>query len=118
MQAGNYAATLHFLKTVKELGPEKAKGAGRATVAAMKQMPTEDDCFGKGLIRVDGRKIHPSYLFRVKQADAIHEPVAIFDLITTTAAEAAFRPLSEGGCKLVQGEIPSKIVVDIVDNTA
>ena len=103
MQAGNYAATLHFLKTVKELGPEKAKGAGRATVAAMKQMPTEDDCFGKGLIRVDGRKIHPSYLFRVKQADAIHEPGAIFDLITTTAAGEAFRPLSEGGCKLVQG---------------
>jgi branched-chain amino acid transport system substrate-binding protein len=67
MQASNHAATLHFLKTVKELGPEKAQGAGRATVAAMKQMPTEDDCFGNGLIRVDGRKIHPSYLFRVKQ---------------------------------------------------
>lgn len=66
MQAGNYAATLHFLKTVKELGPEKARGAGRATVAAMKQTPTEDDCFGKGQIRADGRKIHPSYLFRVK----------------------------------------------------
>jgi branched-chain amino acid transport system substrate-binding protein len=103
MQAGNYAATLHFLKTVKALGPEKAKGAGRTTVAAMKQMPTDDDCFGKGLIRMDGRKIHPSYLFRVKQADAIREPGAIFDLITTTPAEEAFRPLSEGGCHLVQG---------------
>ncbi|MFL5257130.1 MAG: ABC transporter substrate-binding protein [Rhodopila sp.] len=102
MQAGNYAATLHFLKTVKELGPEKAKGAGRATVMAMKQMPAEDDCFGKGLIRVDGRKIHPSYLFRVKQADAIREPGAVFDLIATTPAEEAFRPPTEGGCKLVQ----------------
>lgn len=103
MQAGNYAATLHFLKTVKALGPENAKNAGRATVAAMKRMPTEDDCFGKGLIRVDGRKIHPSYLFRVKQANAIREPGAVFDLVATTPAEQAFRPLAEGGCKLVQG---------------
>ncbi len=103
MQAGNYAATLHFLQTVKALGPEKAKGAGRATVAAMKRMPTDDDCFGRGLIRVDGRKIHPSYLFRVKQADAIREPGAIFDLIATIPADEAFRPVSEGGCKLVQG---------------
>lgn len=103
MQAGNYAATLHFLKTVKAIGPEKAKGAGRVTVAAMKQMPTEDDCFGKGLIRIDGRKVHPSYLFRVKQADAIREPGAVFDLIATIPADQAFRPLSEGGCKLVQG---------------
>ncbi|HVZ07868.1 ABC transporter substrate-binding protein [Rhodopila sp.] len=102
MQAGNYAATLHFLKAVKELGPEKAKGAGRLTVATMKRMPTEDDCFGKGSIRIDGRKIHPSYLFQVKQADAIRQPGAVYDLVATTGPEDAFRPLSEGGCKLVK----------------
>jgi branched-chain amino acid transport system substrate-binding protein len=49
------------------------------------------------------KHVHPSYLFRVKQADAIREPGAILDLIATTPAEEAFRPLSEGGCKLVQG---------------
>ena len=65
-------------------------------------MPTEDDCFGKGSIRIDGRKIHPSYLFQVKQADAIRQPGAVYDLVATTGPEDAFRPLSEGGCKLVK----------------
>ncbi len=32
----------------------------------MKAMPTDDDCFGAGQIREDGRKIHPSYLFQAK----------------------------------------------------
>ena len=39
---------------------------GAAAVARMKAMPTDDDCFGAGSIRADGRKIHPSYLFEVK----------------------------------------------------
>ncbi len=81
---------------------EKARGAGRETVARMKRMPTEDDCFGKGTIRVDGRKIHPTYLFHVEQADAIRAPGAVYDLVATIPAEDAFRPLAEGGCKLVK----------------
>ena len=65
-QAGSYAALVHYLKVVKALGAAHAKESGRATVAAMKRMPTDDDCFGPGSIREDGRKIHPAYLFRVK----------------------------------------------------
>ncbi|MBN9559846.1 MAG: ABC transporter substrate-binding protein [Alphaproteobacteria bacterium] len=102
MQAGNYAGTLHFLKAVKELGVEKAKASGRDTVAMMKKLPTDDDCFGKGSIRIDGRKIHPSYLFRVKPAAERAEPGAVYKLIATTPADEAFRPLSEGGCPLVK----------------
>jgi branched-chain amino acid transport system substrate-binding protein len=102
MQAGNYAATLHYLKAVKELGVEKAKASGRDTVAMMKKLPTDDDCFGKGSIRIDGRKIHPSYLFRVKPAAERAEPGAVYKLIATTPAAEAFRPLSEGGCPLVK----------------
>ena len=29
-------------------------------------MPTDDPLFGKGIVRADGRKIHPAYLFQVK----------------------------------------------------
>jgi len=32
----------------------------------MKEMPTDDDLFGQGSIRADGRKIHPAYLFEVR----------------------------------------------------
>ncbi len=49
--AGVYAATLHYLKTVAVMGVAAAKMDGAATVARMKAMPTDDICFGKGLIR-------------------------------------------------------------------
>ena len=45
------------------MGAAAAKADGAATVAQMKAMPTDDDCFGVGRIREDGRKIHPVYLF-------------------------------------------------------
>ena len=68
-----------------------------------KKLPTDDDCFGPGTIRADGRKIHPSYLFRVKPAAELREPGAVYTLLATTPADQAFRPMSEGGCPLVKG---------------
>ncbi len=100
-QAGNYSATLHYLKAVADMGVAAAKADGRAVVDRMKAMPTDDDCFGIGSIREDGRKIHPSYLFEVKSpAESQHE-WDIYKLLATTPAEQAFRPLNEGGCPLV-----------------
>ena len=66
MQAGVYASVLHYLKAVDKVG-----GAvdGKAVVAAMKAMPTDDPLFGKGTIRADGRKLHPMYLLEVKKPD-------------------------------------------------
>jgi len=99
--AGSYAATLHYLKTVQAMGVAQAKASGRNAVAAMKRMPTDDDCFGPGLIREDGRKIHPAYLFRVKTPEESHYPGDVYTLLATTPADQAFRPMSEGGCPLV-----------------
>jgi branched-chain amino acid transport system substrate-binding protein len=101
VQAGNYAATLHYLKAVADMGPAAAKADGRAVVARMKAMPTDDDCFGKGSIREDGRKLHPSYLFQAKKPSESTNPWDGLKPIATTPAEQAFRPLSEGGCPLV-----------------
>ncbi len=53
VQAGDYAATLHYLKAVKDMGVPAAKADGRAAVARMKAMPTDDDCFG---VRKDPRR--------------------------------------------------------------
>lgn len=101
-QAGDYAGVLHYLKAVKALGVEKAKASGRAVVQQMKAMPTDDDCFGTGSIRVDGRKIHPAYLFTVKAPGESRGPGDVYRLVSTLPAEQAFRPLSEGGCALVR----------------
>ena len=100
--AGCYAAALHYLKAAADMGAAAAKADGAAAVARMKAMPTEDDCFGAGSIRADGRKIHPSYLFEVKAPNESKGPWDYYKLLQTTPAEEAFRPLAEGGCPLVR----------------
>ena len=101
-QAGNYSCTMHYLKAVQAMGVAAAKADGAATVARMKAMPTDDDCFGPGRIREDGRKIHPVYLFEVKKPSESKHEWDLYKLITTTPAEEAWRPLSEGACPLVK----------------
>ena len=101
-QAGNYSATMHYLKTVQAMGPAAAKVSGAATVARMKAMPTDDDCFGAGRIREDGRKIHPVYLFEVKKPSESKHEWDVYKLLATTPAEEAFRPLSEGACSFIK----------------
>ncbi len=102
VQAGCYAATLHYLKAVADLGVAAAKASGRDAVARMKALPTDDDCFGAGTIREDGRKIHPSYLFQAKTPAESHGPWDGLKLIATTPASEAFRPMGEGGCALLK----------------
>ena len=99
--AGCYAATLHYLKAVTSLGVAAAKADGRAVIAKMKATPTDDDAFGRGSIRVDGRGLFPSYLFQVKTPAQSKGPWDYFNLLATTPADEAWRPLAEGGCPLV-----------------
>jgi len=102
VHAGNYAGITHYLKAVKELGVARAKASGREVVAQMKRMPTDDDCFGRGVIREDGRKIHPSFLLQVKKPGESRYAGDVYVLAGTVPSEQAFRPLSEGGCPLVK----------------
>ncbi len=99
--AGDYAAVLHYLKVVKAMGPAKAKESGRATMQAMKAMPTDDDCFGPGSIRADGRTIHPAYLFGVKSPAESRYPGDVYKLLATTPTDKAFRPMADGSCAMV-----------------
>ena len=101
-QAGNYSCTLHYLKTVKDMGAAVAKTDGAATVARMKAIPTDDDCFGPGRIREDGRKIHPVYLFEAKKPSESKHSWDLLKVLSVTPAEDAFRPLSENACPLVK----------------
>ncbi len=100
-QAGCYSAALHYLKAVADLGVAGAKASGAAAVARMKAMPTDDDAFGKGSIREDGRGLFPAYLFEVKSPAESQKPWDYYKLVATTPPNEAWRPLSEGGCPLV-----------------
>ncbi len=99
-QAGVYAGTLHYLKAVLAL---KSTADGKAVVAKMKELPTDDPLFGKGTIRADGRKLHPAYLFEVKKPEESKYPGDFYKLRATIPADEAFRPLKEGNCPLVSG---------------
>jgi hypothetical protein len=55
-----------FVAAPAALGGAPAKKSGRSTVATMKALPTDDDAFGMGSIRADGRGVFPSYLLQVK----------------------------------------------------
>ena len=97
--AATYASVLHYLKTAATVGAANAKASGRAMVAAMKKIPTDDDCFGAGYVREDGRVIIPTHLF---QAKAPSESTGEWDLykhVATTPADVAFRPLDPAICR-------------------
>jgi branched-chain amino acid transport system substrate-binding protein len=99
VHAGVYAEVLHYLKAVEAL---KSTNDGAAVVAKMKEIPTDDPLFGKGQVRIDGRHIHPMYLFEVKKPDESKAPWDYYKVRATIPAEEAFRPLDKGGCPLVK----------------
>ena len=102
IHAGCYAASLHFLKAVADMGVAEAKKSGAGIVNRMKAMPTDDDCFGKAHIREDGLLIVPSYLFEVKKPAESHGPWDYYKTVQVTPGDQAWRPLAEGGCYFVK----------------
>ena len=98
--AGVYAGVLHYLKAVDAIG--KADD-GKAVVAEMKKLPTDDPLFGKGTVRQDGRVLHPAYLFEVKKPEESKYKFDFYHIKATIPADQAFRPLKDGNCPLVKG---------------
>ena len=103
--AGSYAATLHYLKAVADMGVPAAKASGADAVARMKAMPTDDDCFGPGRIREDGRKLHPAYLFEVKTPEESKGAWDYYKLLQTTAGRAGLPAAGRGRLPAGQGRM-------------
>ena len=83
--AGCYAGTFHYLKAVMEMGIAEARRSGAATVARMKAIPTNDDCFGQGKICADGRCLHSVCLYEVKSLVESKYPWDYYKLLATTS---------------------------------
>ncbi|MCD6679255.1 MAG: ABC transporter substrate-binding protein [Burkholderiaceae bacterium] len=96
--AGVYAVILDYLKAVNEINSDD----GTKAVAQMKSRPAQDPLFGKSTTRIDGRTLHPAYLFEVKKPSESKGPYDYYKLRATIPADEAFRPLNEGGCPLVK----------------
>ncbi|HRH86476.1 MAG TPA: ABC transporter substrate-binding protein [Rubrivivax sp.] len=97
VQAGVYASVLHYLKAVDAAKTDD----GTKVVAKMKELPTDDPLFGKGLIRADGRKIHQALLVEVKKPSESKGPWDYLKVRATIPADQAFRPIDQGDCPLV-----------------
>jgi branched-chain amino acid transport system substrate-binding protein len=100
VQAGVYSSLLHYFKALEALGGNPHDGA--KVVAKMKELPTDDPLFGKGMVRADGRTIHPAYLFEVKTPAESKYPWDYYKLVATIPADEAFRPLAQSECPLIK----------------
>jgi branched-chain amino acid transport system substrate-binding protein len=83
------------------MGVAEAKKSGAATVARMKQMPTDDDAFGKGSIAANGRGAFPAYLFQVKTEEESQGPWDVYKLVSTQGHSI----LLTSGSAICQGAI-------------
>jgi branched-chain amino acid transport system substrate-binding protein len=102
LHASCYAGVTHYLRAVAKLGVPAAKGSGRAAIAAMKAIPTDDDCFGHQQIRPDGRFITPVFLMEAKTPAESKMPWDVLKIVATTPADEAFRPLAEKACPMLK----------------
>ena len=93
-QASTYGITLHYLKTAQQMGAAEAKKSGRATIAKMKSIATDDDAFGPGRIRMDGRGEFPAYLFEVKKPGESKGEWDLYKLVRTTPVSEVLHPLN------------------------
>jgi branched-chain amino acid transport system substrate-binding protein len=96
-QAGVYSSVLTYLRSTKAVGSIE----GEAVIAQMRSQPIEDALFGTVTVRQDGRAVHDMYTFRVKRPGESKTRWDIYTVLARVPGNEAFRPLNQGGCKLV-----------------
>jgi branched-chain amino acid transport system substrate-binding protein len=82
-------------------GRGSGQGLGTDCGERMKAMPTNDDAFGDGSIRPDGRKLHPCYPVRGEAGRARAPARGTYKLARTVPATRP-SPTGRGGCTLVR----------------
>ncbi len=100
IQAGCYAAALHYLKAVTAMGADKATRRRRRLRA-----DEGDADRGRGVRQEQhpqGRALAllPAFLYQVKSAAESHGAWDLQKLVATTPADQAWKPLAEEGCPL------------------
>jgi branched-chain amino acid transport system substrate-binding protein len=96
-QAGVYSSILAYLNAVKAANSIE----GEAVIAQMRKAPIEDKLFGTVTVRQDGRAVHDMYTFRVKAPAESKSRWDTYKVLERVPGNEAFRPLNQGGCKLV-----------------
>ncbi|QOZ28983.1 ABC transporter substrate-binding protein [Bradyrhizobium sp. CCBAU 51753] len=95
--AGVYSTVRSYLAAVAA----KNSDNGLEAVAELKRMEIQDPLFANAKVRPDGRVIHDMYLAKVKTPAQSKRPWDYYEILATTPAAEAFKPLEEGNCKLI-----------------
>jgi branched-chain amino acid transport system substrate-binding protein len=98
VQAGQYSATLNYLRAVKAAGTDD----GDAIMAELKKMTIKDDVIPNGKIRADGRLVHDMYLAQVKKPEESKYPWDYYHIRQVIPGEQAFQSLGVSRCPLVK----------------
>ena len=95
--AGVYSSVRAYLNAALAAGTNDAP----AVIRKLKEAPIDDDLFGPVVVRPDGRAIHNMYILKVKAPSASHGKWDLLEEVGVLTGPEAFRPLSEGGCSMV-----------------
>lgn len=95
-QAGDYSATLTYLKAVEA---SKSTDADKV-MAALKSMKI-DDMFATGYIRADGAMVHDMYLMQVKSKAESKGPWDYYKVVAKSPGDQAYAPTKAGACYLM-----------------
>ena len=97
LQAAAYSQATHYLRAVQQAGSKDAD----LVMAKMREIPVRDFFADDGVVRKDGRMVHDMYLAQVKTPAQSTGPWDQYRIVATVPAAEAFRPLADGGCRLV-----------------
>jgi branched-chain amino acid transport system substrate-binding protein len=96
-QMGVYSAVLHYLKSVAAAGNDDRD----AIAAKMRELPVKDPMVPDGRVRADGVMLHDILLLQVKKPSESKGEWDLFNVLSATPGETAYRPLDQNPCPLV-----------------
>lgn len=95
--AAAYSSLLHYFKAVEAAGTTE----GDKVIAKMKEIPVSDFYTDKAVIRADGRLLRNSYLAKIKAPEQSTGKWDLYEILSTSSGEQAFRPAAESACPLL-----------------
>lgn len=98
VQAGAYAATMHYLKAVEAAGTDETEKVGKK----MREIPVNDFYNKDVKIRADGRVLQDMMLWRAKAPKESSGPSDLLAILQTIPGAQVYRPESDGECPLVK----------------
>ena len=98
INAGDYSATLSYLKAVQAAGTDDPDGV----MKKMHELPVNDVFASNGQVRADGRMVHDMYLVEVKKPSESKYPWDYLKVRQTIPGAQAFMPIEMSQCALVK----------------